>query len=108
MTYTTTLPGSVFAVSIPFKRESPFGLSGIGFVFSKDDNFMFQFPSNGKALSDIPHAERLLPFQASFQFPSNGKALSDERDSAHCETGTQSVSIPFKRESPFGHYLMFH
>ena len=60
---------------------------------------VFQFPSNGKALSD---ASMILEVNMDnrFQFPSNGKALSDpnlkrSRKSIH------KVSIPFKRESPF-------
>ena len=39
----------------------------------------FQFPSNGKALSDIYKKEgRENPMNKKFQFPSNGKALSDK------------------------------
>ena len=38
---------------------------------------MFQFPSNGKALSDDRATEVTFEPQDEFQFPSNGKALSD-------------------------------
>ena len=38
---------------------------------------------------------------ALFQFPSNGKVLSDELTTYHVKQN-DNVSIPFKRESPFG------
>ena len=40
----------LYPVSIPFKRESPFGLN----TGEQRENvtFVFQFPSNGKAFSD--------------------------------------------------------
>ena len=63
----------------------------------------FQFPSNGKVLSDIDSGENYINLKK-FQFPSNGKVLSD--CSKTQRTADQpSVSIPFKRESPFGHRL---
>ena len=136
-------------VSIPFKRESPFGHVDKGVSF-KTTPPKFQFPSNGKALSDGPLAIVPLLF-GKFQFPSNGKALSDSIDGYNdanvcfnslqtgkpfrtringygrkvfrhlCFNSLQTgkpfrtskslvgkflspprVSIPFKRESPFG------
>ena len=39
-------------VSIPFKRESPFGHKVL--VADAKEYLMFQFPSNGKVLSDSP------------------------------------------------------
>ena len=90
-------------VSIPFKRESPFGQKTCE---EKGVEVGFQFPSNGKVLSDTMDAvgtavsEELMvsipfkrespcgrgqadcdPHQArqEFQFPSNGKVLSDQR-----------------------------
>ena len=62
-------------VSIPFKRESPFGLY---------------------------HTTAQAILWRLFQFPSNGKVLSDERHSLFLFLPICSVSIPFKRESPFG------
>ena len=83
-------------VSIPFKRESgsqvkllaeQYGIAGLGFnslqtgkrITSGDDfekqliDFMFQFPSNGKADHKILYNVNMrLRFK--FQFPSNGKA----------------------------------
>ena len=39
-----------------------------------------------------------------FQFPSNGKALSDTpMEKVKRYLKVYQVSIPFKRESPFGH-----
>ena len=38
---------------------------------------LFQFPSNGKALSDAYFEKTLEQYSGVFQFPSNGKALSD-------------------------------
>ena len=38
---------------------------------------LFQFPSNGKALSDTRLLKGMLEQEKEFQFPSNGKALSD-------------------------------
>ena len=71
------LPLSVPGVSIPFKRESPFGHS----LLSNERNstlLWFQFPSNGKALSDTFMAKTSCDrIYDPFQFPSNGKALSD-------------------------------
>ena len=44
----------------------------------KDGGFvMFQFPSNGKVLSDWHSPVRVGSVKIGFQFPSNGKALSD-------------------------------
>ena len=63
------------SVSIPFKRESPCGLHKQR--FSTLYTFLFQFPSNGKALADL--ATMCVIFVAG------------------CD-----VSIPFKRESPCG------
>ena len=86
-------------VSIPFKRESPFGLTysqavddtnWVSIPFKRESPFghqrrhdtlelgrLFQFPSNGKVLSD----EQLPSYRSrpldEFQFPSNGKVLSD-------------------------------
>ncbi len=37
-----------------------------------------------------------------FQFPSNGKVLSDITNSKPMRMAGENVSIPFKRESPFG------
>ena len=37
----------------------------------------FQFPSNGKVLSDSRHVSDALLEYREFQFPSNGKVLSD-------------------------------
>ena len=62
----------------------------------------FQFPSNGKALSDIELACIRAVDDEMFQFPSNGKALSDEDIETTLKMGQHRVSIPFKRESPFG------
>ena len=39
-------------VSIPFQRESPFGLVK-PYVKPLNYRFQFQFPSNGKAFSDL-------------------------------------------------------
>ena len=68
-------------VSIPFKRESPFRLVvGNDLHFTKD--IMFQFPSNGKALSDFRVILAVaVVLVRKFQFPSNGKALSDTNPS---------------------------
>ena len=40
--------------------------------------------------------------ETKFQFPSNGKVLSDGKN-PRCPERPSPVSIPFKRESPFGH-----
>ena len=62
-------------VSIPFKRESPFGHVSTGEVLAQA---RFQFPSNGKVLSDAGVCKVNLHNNADvFQFPSNGKVLSD-------------------------------
>ena len=137
-------------VSIPFKRESPFGpnkpsllllftrafpfpsngkaLSDRLKIFPNRCLHLFPFPSNGKALSDlIRRTIMAIPYKPWFPFPSNGKALSDDgilhtlqRASPLCFHSLQTgkpfrtvilhnmrlvwkiVSIPFKRESPFG------
>ena len=62
-------------VSIPFKRESPFGVIRLK-SFVTSGNTVFQFPSNGKVL--LEYSDRIR------------------------ELAKQIVSIPFKRESPFG------
>ena len=85
------------------------------------------FPSNGKVLSDSPFSPiswkkmcfhslptgksfRTVYFSLSgkvvgreFPFPSNGKVLSDSFRHNQGHSNHSSVSIPFKRESPFGH-----
>ena len=62
---------------------------------------MFQFPSNGKVLSDKSIQPESNPGERRvFQFPSNGKVLSDLRFFT-CKMLIR-VSIPFQRESPFG------
>ena len=61
-------------VSIPFKREGTFRhlTRGTGTLqFSQ-----FQFPSNGKAHSDVAEFW-MSKYTESFKFPSNGKAHSD-------------------------------
>ena len=84
----------------------------------------FPFPSTGKVLSDAkapPKTTALLSFNSlptgksfrtyhdkiidlliEFPFPSNGKVLSDVVIRAAMDRKTVNVSIPFKRESPFG------
>ena len=48
-----------------------------------------------------------MKFQKSlFQFPSNGKVLLDPGDATASRVDENSVSIPFKRESPFGHWKL--
>ena len=66
-------------VSIPFKRESPFGPAKLSRRLSLDQIEKFQFPSNGKVLSD-----------------------ADSLDVR--EIDVIFVSIPFKREGPFGRH----
>ena len=125
-TKTAGSAGRLLQVSIPFKRESPFGplkrqsrlqwlksfnslQTGKSFrtilaEHGREVDFMFQFPSNGKVLSD-PNSTRGTDecrFH-SFQFPSNGKVLSDVIVPRFCAPPQKRVSIPFKRESPFGH-----
>ena len=86
-------------VSIPFKRESPFGRRQT--PMPRHSRASFQFPSNGKVLSDVAQ-EVYQPRQTRFQFPSNGKVLSDRRQMIVLIGSVLTVSIPFKRESPFG------
>ena len=85
-------------VSIPFKRESPFG----PLVVSKPKSIGSRFNSlqTGKSFRTI-----VLTFRGKgrwvFQFPSNGKVLSDPITFSF-NIRIIFVSIPFKRESPFG------
>ena len=93
-------------VSIPFQRESPFGPKVTNAV-CKAGNFLentdeFQFPSNGKVLSDRGLPEYKDVERVEFQFPSNGKVLSDFATANGQFYRVSDVSIPFQRESPFG------
>ena len=91
-------------VSIPFKRESPFGRR-----ITKRLNFSsigFPFPSNGKVLSDVV-VDVADVEKVTFPFPSNGKVLSDEIcRRPNVQLGR--VSIPFKRESISKVELSYH
>ena len=87
-------------VSIPFQRESPFGQNEN--LSSRLSNFEFQFPSNGKVLSDVNNVTARHEAAEKFQFPSNGKVLSDTRLHSIRANECAQVSIPFQRESPFG------
>ena len=88
-------------VSIPFKRESPFG----PLQESSDLKPLICFNSlqTGKSFRTIlPHPHHRSN-HSKFQFPSNGKVLSDKRGSqTSIKNCRHYVSIPFKRESPFG------
>ena len=99
--HTTT--GSSIKVSIPFKRESPFGPENIQSLKSLLST-KFQFPSNGKVLSDeILSTETSIKTDTScFNSLQTGKSFRT-RKCAICSTKQLLfVSIPFKRESPFG------
>ena len=109
-------------VSIPFKREGSFRL--VANANTIGVNYMFQFPSNGKAHSDEQYLKtpvgRFVRFNSLqtgrliqtfafvfhllyfswFQFPSNGKAHSDRSGRAYYRPHDR-VSIPFKREGSF-------
>ena len=124
--HTKNLKSGLTKVSIPFKRESPFGHNYV-LDITIGGHLKFPFPSNGKALSDEMvsfvfsgcafcfnslqtgkpfrthhQRERVLKLYR-FQFPSNGKALSDKGTNKSSDKWRQyRVSIPFKRESPFG------
>ena len=112
-------------VSIPFKRESPFGhdadrelLSNTVTSFNSlqtgksfwtglwrakpKQGKKFQFPSNGKVLLDSQLATYWRMDEVKFQFPSNGKVLLDLIEKSLFLQANALVSIPFKRESPFG------
>ena len=91
---------------------------------------MFQFPSNGKAHSDLTappkgghnnfcfnslqtgrhiqtiSIESFVPGTDMFQFPSNGKAHSDISPSDPRRHLWVNVSIPFKREGTFRHFTI--
>ena len=92
-------------VSIPFKRESPFGprnskISGYRMVST------FQFPSNGKVLSDPSCRPHLQAPVHCFNSLQTGKSFRTLRRKARSKLGMSAqVSIPFKRESPFGPFV---
>ena len=87
-------------VSIPFKRESPFGLS----LLSPWTPvwFLFQFPSNGKVLLDDKLNE-IGYCQISFNSLQTGKSFWT-KSNPNFISSNDLVSIPFKRESPFGQW----
>ena len=87
-------------VSIPFKRESPFGRkykpcnpSGCRDGF----NSLQTGKSFRTYTASFEELQRIV-----FQFPSNGKVLSDPMLEERERFQRTIVSIPFKRESPFG------
>ena len=63
-----------YRVSIPFQRESPFGLYTERFMRAKC--IVFQFPSNGKVYSKCQLSRNAANWETLFQFPSNGKVYS--------------------------------
>ena len=87
-------------VSIPFKREGSFGQEKR--IKSLPSTNKFQFPSNGKAHSDVPRKPPLtqssewvsIPFKREGSF---GPIIKTKK----CSCGSE-VSIPFKREGSFG------
>ena len=85
-------------VSIPFKRESPFGRKELAIPSTTT---MFQFPSNGKALSDHP------PWSSTYGKLSFNSLQTGKPFRTGCHQSWRwplYVSIPFKRESPFGRH----
>ena len=62
-------------VSIPFKRESPFGRNNHKSQWGKDNRF--NSLQTGKSFRTISKWYTLRQLYELFQFPSNGKVLSD-------------------------------
>ena len=75
-------------VSIPFKRESPFGLFAT--VSAHDDAMVFQFPSNGKVLSDNAEFFRNGLLHKSFNSLQTGKSFR-----TNWQINRQSIAICF-------------
>ena len=95
----------------PYNISEQFQFPSNGKVLSDEQNplarftaaIMFQFPSNGKVLSDMwIYTVGAVSLGELFQFPSNGKVLSDSSLLFSSDVLAEIVSIPFKRESPFG------
>ena len=87
-------------VSIPFKRESPFGQRYSR--SSEQYSFAFQFPSNGKVLLDsVEKIEKMIQRKC-FNSLQTGKSFWTAKQLGIRFAERESVSIPFKRESPFG------
>ena len=85
-------------VSIPFKRESPLGQ--IYPIQGRMPKFSFNSLQTGKSFGTVEIKIDLLNLEM-FQFPSNGKVLLDSNLQLR-KAKSYPVSIPFKRESPFG------
>ena len=90
-------------VSIPFKRESPFGRPIKRPVLKKLAQMRFNSLQTGKSFRTQVEAQ-MAYLEYPFQFPSNGKVLSDEIR-PDFSADYRCVSIPFQRESPFGRSL---
>ena len=90
-------------VSIPFKRESPFGqvLKGRDEQVKTEKSFHSLQTGKPFRTNDYDYSE--FASEVEFPFPSNGKALSDYWSVKMNKVAQRKfVSIPFKRESPFG------
>ena len=85
-------------VSIPFQRESPFGLwhSDTPRRFSE---MSFHSLPTGKCIQRRPTAKELRSYAAQFPFPSNGKVYPKKVRRGNHNRILHCVSIPFKRES---------
>ena len=105
-------------VSIPFKRESPFGLRHCKVLYMAKANLRFNSLQTGKSFRTHEKSYRKVHcVHQEFQFPSNGKVLSDiimkrlltSSDSScfnSLQTG-KSFRTWEKRETCFGRQVLF-
>ena len=97
-------------VSIPFKRESPFGLVWELSIVSYNNWVSIPFKRESP-FGPLCWTSCWQSTRSTFQFPSNGKTLSDTGDISSAKkvkVKVNRVSIPFKRESPFGQKFHAH
>ena len=93
------------AVSIPFKREGSFGLT-LEERIRRTFEIGFNSLQTGRLIRTVDRPVTSVGGdQFLFPFPSNGKAHSDYRPTNGTED-LQCVSIPFKREGSFGRFCV--
>ena len=89
-------------VSIPYEREGTFRLVSIFVLNSLPSHGGFQFPTNGKAHSDLARYFILKEIQATYvSIPYEREGTFRRNDTRRRDGCLYCVSIPYEREGTF-------